>query len=319
MPYTAASIPQLADKRFVITGGNSGLGLETARLLLGHGAKITIACRDEAKMAQAATSLAAELPGSAPVDQVVLDLASLASVRSAAATLAKMHPRIDGLINNAGIMAIPERKTADGIEMQFGTNHLGHFALTGLLLPQVVAAKGRVVTVSSVMHMYGHLVLSDIPVPKSYSPRHVYSMSKLANVLFAYELDRRLKAARLPVLSVACHPGYSATNLQLAGPRMSGSKLQTWLMKGANAVFAQSSKIGALAETMAATDPALHGGEYIGGTDLMGFRGYPVVAKSSAESHDQALAKELWTRSEALSFVTFDFNPATSAVAAAQI
>jgi NAD(P)-dependent dehydrogenase (short-subunit alcohol dehydrogenase family) len=304
--FTEESVPDQAGKVAVITGANSGIGYEATRVLAARGARVVLACRDTGKMADAVARLKRELP-SATLDTVQLDLSSLAAIRRAAATLLERYPRIDLLINNAGVMAIPYRETADGFEMQFGTNHLGHFALTALLVGRVRAATaGRVVTVSSLLHRNGKLVLEDIPKPAKYDEKKAYSMSKLANLLFAYELDRRLKAGKSRALSVACHPGYSDTNLQSVGPSERGSSIGLAAAKLANRFIAQPAAMGALSTLMAATDENVRGGEYVGPTALFTLRGHPVIGTSNEASHDVAMAQKLWEISEKLCGVRFD-------------
>ena len=312
MRFDAHAIPALDGKTIVITGANSGIGLVAARLFAERRARVVLACRDAAKMEAAAATLAREVPG-ASIDQVRLDLGSLASVRDAAAAIGGRHPVVDVLVNNAGVMAIPSRLTADGFEMQLGTNHLGHFALTGLLLDRVSAAPaGRVVTVSSIMHRRGRVDFDDIPVPRRYSPSRAYSMSKLCNLLFAYELDRRLRASASTVASLACHPGYSATNLQAVGPAMSGSRVMGWLMRLMNAVMAQPAERGALPTAYAATGAELQGGDYVGPPGPIGLRGLPAKVPSSSASHDLEVAGRLWARSEELTGVHYRFARAAA-------
>ncbi len=306
--YSAADVPPVKGQVFVITGGNSGIGYEAAKVLLAHGGRVVLACRDEAKMAAAAKALREGQAG-ATVDEVVLDLSSLSSIEQAAATLARLHPIVDVLINNAGVMALPERKTVDGFELQFGTNHLGHFAFTGRVLPLVLAApKGRVVTVSSLLHRGGHIDFDSIPVPKVYNQDTQYSMSKLANVLFSNELNRKLKAASTSAIALTCHPGYSATNLQHVGPAMKGSAVLGLVMRFANAVVAQPASQGALGTLMAATQAGLTGGEYLGPEGFNHMRGAPVVSRSNAESYDVAVAAKLWDVSERLTHVRYTFD-----------
>jgi NAD(P)-dependent dehydrogenase (short-subunit alcohol dehydrogenase family) len=304
--FRAEDVPSQAGKVFVITGANSGIGFEAARVLVARGGRVVLACRDPKKMAQAAAALRSEQAG-AQVDEVVLDLASLASIEQAAKALAALHPRVDVLLNNAGVMALPERFTADGFEMQFGTNHLGTFAFTGRVLPLVLAApKGRVVTVSSLLHRGGHIDFDSIPKPARYNENTQYSMSKLANVLFSYELNRRLKASGSTAIALACHPGYSSTNLQTVGADMKGSKALRFAMSTANALLAQPAAMGALGSLMAATGD-VEGGEYAGPTGFFGMRGAPVKGRSNDESYDVKVAARLWEVSEKLTHVTFPF------------
>jgi NAD(P)-dependent dehydrogenase (short-subunit alcohol dehydrogenase family) len=307
MAWSAESVPDQAGKTFVITGANSGIGFAAAEVLAARGARVVLACRDATKMKAATDALRATAGKGALIEQVVLDLGSLAAVRSSAAEIARRFPQVDVLINNAGVMFLPYRETLDGVEMQFGTNHLGHFALTGLLLPQLLASPApRVVNVSSIMHNVGALVVADIPKPRVYDEQRAYGMSKLANLLFTYELDRRAKAAGSALLSTACHPGYSSTNLQGVGPRMSGSALMGAVMSMGNVVLAQSAAMGALPTLYAAVEPTIAGSEYVGPRFLFGLRGAPVVGKSSAASHDAESARALWEVSERLTRVRFE-------------
>ncbi len=310
MAFTAESVPELAGKTFVITGANSGIGLAAARLLAARRATVVLACRDAAKMRAAAEKLRASSPG-AQVEEVVLDLGSLDAVRASAAEIGERFPRVDVLINNAGVAFLPYRETVDGVELQFGTNHLAHFALTALLLPRLLAAEAsRVVNVTSLFHEAGKLDLADIPRPRAYDERRAYGMSKLANLLFTYELDRRAKEAGRALRSVACHPGYSATSLTGVGPRMSGSAWLGALMSAGNVVLAQSAEMGALPTLYAAVEPSLVGGEYVGPTGLFGLRGPPVVSRSSEASHDRASARALWEVSERLTRLRFELGAA---------
>lgn len=307
--FTAADVPSQAGRTLVITGGNAGIGFEAARVLVQKGARVVIAGRDPKKLSAAVESLKAETP-SAQVETLELDLSRLASVRKAAAELLQRFPKVDVLINNAGVMALPFAKTEDGFERQFATNHLGPFAFTGLVLPSLRAAGGdaRVLSTSSLLHKKGTFVADDIPVPKNYDPGLAYNATKLQNVLFANELDRRFKAAKIPVKSITCHPGYSATALQSAGPTMSGSKLSLWFYGFANAVLAQKATVGALGTLRAATDPSLQGQEYVGSTGLGGMRGPPELGQISDAAKDTDAAKKLWEISEKLSGVTYDFS-----------
>jgi NAD(P)-dependent dehydrogenase (short-subunit alcohol dehydrogenase family) len=306
--FSAVDVPTQTGRTFVITGGNSGIGFEAARVLVLRGARVVLACRDAGKMRAAADALRAQTPG-AQVEELQLDVSSLASIRKAAAELLTRFPKIDVLINNAGVMALPFAKSEDGFERQFATNHLGPFAFTGLVLPALRAAgkDARVVTTSSLLHKRGTVVFDDIPLPAKYDESTAYSASKLENVLFGFELDRRLKAAGVPIKSIVCHPGYSATNLQGAGPAMTGSKLMGWVMKMANAVVAQRAEIGALGTLRAATDPSLQGQEYVGSTGMRGMRGPPQLGAVSDAARDETAAKKLWEISEKLSGVNFNF------------
>ncbi len=304
--WTAADIPDLTGKTAIVTGANRGLGYETCRGLAAHGAWVIMACRDMGKGEMAAAGLRAQNV-SARLEVMALDLADLSAIRRFADTFLANHDTLDILCNNAGVMAIPYRQTVDGFEMQFGTNHLGTFALTGRLLPAILAAQtGRVVTVSSYMHRQGKIDTMTLGGGTPYNKWGAYSQSKLANLLFAYELQRRFTAAGCQAISVAAHPGYAATNLQGVGPRMAGARLDAALMWIGNH-FAQSATVGALPELYAATAPDVQGGDYIGPTGLMGMRGYPGKVHSSTQSYDLKLADDLWTASEQLTGVRYAF------------
>jgi NAD(P)-dependent dehydrogenase (short-subunit alcohol dehydrogenase family) len=281
--WDIAEIPNLQGKTFVVTGANSGLGAVTARALAAAGGQVIMACQDVEK----AEAVAAEIGELARVRH--LDLADLASVRDFAASLGE----VDGLINNAGVMAVPRRRTVDGFELQIGINHLGHFALTGLLIGRI---RNRVVTMSSGLHVLGSIDLSDLSWEhRRYGRMRAYGQSKLANLLFAYELQRRLTLAGSRVLSVAAHPGYAATNLQ--GHTESFLDLIMKVTKG----FAQSAQMGALSEIYAATGPVEPGG-YYGPRRL---RGHPRRVRSNAKSHDRYAAAQLWELSEKLTGVRY--------------
>jgi len=303
--WTAADLPDLSGKVFVVTGGNSGLGLETARELSRKSAHVVIACRDAAKAATALSEIRAGARG-ASIEAVNLDLASLASVRAFAEAFCANHHRLDALCNNAGVMALPYRKTADGFEMQFGTNHLGHFALTGFLLDVLCATPGaRVVNVSSSAHRFGRIRFDDLQSERSYGRWRAYGQSKLANLLFTYELARRVEKAGVALLSVAAHPGYAATNLQTAGPRMEGAAWMERLSLLGNRLFAQSAGMGALPTLYAATAPDVRGGDYFGPDGVGEMWGSPTRVRSSARAQDRESAARLWQVSRDLTGVRF--------------
>jgi NAD(P)-dependent dehydrogenase (short-subunit alcohol dehydrogenase family) len=306
MPWSHRDVPDQTGRTLVVTGANSGIGLEAARTLAGAGAHVVLACRDAARAEAAAGELRRAHPR-ASLECLPLDLASLASVRDFAKAFADRHPRVDVLVNNAGVMAIPRRTTADGFEMQLGTNHLGHFALTGLLLPQLLAARApRVVTVSSTAHRGGRMRWDDLQGERRYTRWGAYGQSKLANLLFSYELDRRSRAAGRPLVAVACHPGYSATNLQFVGPRMDGSRFMESLMAWANRTFSQQAAMGALPTLYAATAPEVCGGEYYGPDRMFESWGHPKQVGSSGRSRELEAARRLWEISEQLTGVRFD-------------
>jgi NAD(P)-dependent dehydrogenase (short-subunit alcohol dehydrogenase family) len=307
--WTSADIGDLSGRTFVVTGGNSGLGYETARALAGKRARVVIACRDAGRARAAVTSLRAE-SSDADVSFLELDLASLASVRKFADAFRERHRSLHVLVNNAGVMALPQRRTADGFEAQFGTNHLGHFALTGLLLELLLAEPGgRIVTLSSTAHRIGRMRFDDLQFERGYSPWPAYAQSKLANLLFTLELQRRLAAAGAPAIAVACHPGYAATNLQFAGPRMAGSAVRERVMKLANRLFAQSAEMGALPTLYAACAPDVEGGDYIGPADFGQTWGYPTKVSRSRRARDAQAAARLWEISERLTGVRYAALP----------
>ncbi|MCY0870020.1 MAG: oxidoreductase, partial [Firmicutes bacterium] len=250
--WTLHDMPELVGKRIIVTGGNSGIGLEAARLLATKGAHITLAVRSPQRGADAAAVIRRDTPD-ASVDVAQLDLASLDSVRNFASEFLASNDELAVLINNAGVMAVPLRKTADGHELQFGTNHLGHFALTGLLLPRLLSTPGaRVVTVSSAAHRGGRIDFDNLDGSRSYSKWGAYSQSKLANLLFATELSRRLQAAGADVISVACHPGWAATNLTSGASRLTDQPLRQGLSRLGNRVALQDARMGALPTVYAA-------------------------------------------------------------------
>jgi NAD(P)-dependent dehydrogenase (short-subunit alcohol dehydrogenase family) len=302
MPWTADDIPDQSGRRAVVTGANSGLGLQIALQLARHGAAVTLAVRDTAKGEEAAERIR-EGASDATLDVTRLDLADLASVREFAAG---WSGGLDLLVNNAGVMALPRRTTADGFEMQLGTNHLGHFALTGLLLPALLERPGaRVVTMSSGAHQMGRIRFDNLQGERHYQRWLAYGQSKLANLLFAFELARRAAVADRDLTSVAAHPGYAATNLQSQGARMEGSRLKAFVAEIGNRVFAQSDAQGALPALYAATMPDVTGGEYFGPDGMGGSRGYPTRAQTTKAARDPDLAARLWNVSEELTGVTY--------------
>jgi NAD(P)-dependent dehydrogenase (short-subunit alcohol dehydrogenase family) len=304
--WSEADVPDLSGRIAVVTGANSGLGFETARVLAGAGARVVLACRDAGRAGGAIEAIRARHAG-ADVVALALDLASLASVRDFAKAFSDRYDRLDLLCNNAGVMAIPERRTADGFEMQIGTNHLGHFALTGLLLDQLRAAEAaRVVTVSSTMHKLGRIRFDDLNWSRGYQKWPAYGQSKLANLLFAYELQRRFEQAGWSAQSLAAHPGYASTELQATGPRMEGSAFRERFMGLANRVFSQSAAMGALPTLRAATAPDSRGGEYYGPGGFMEMQGPPVRVESNRRSRDPEAARRLWDLSAELTGVRYE-------------
>lgn len=295
------TLPRLDGKLAVVTGANSGLGLQTSWMLAHRGAKVVMACRSPERAAAAVETVRARVPA-AEVHTLALDLASLASVREAAAAL-HAGPRVSVLVNNAGVMALPYHKTADGFEMQLGTNHLGHFALTGLLFDHLDDG-ARVVNVASGMHRAGRMRWSDLDGERGYDAWAWYGQSKLANLLFTYGMARRLAAASSTVLAVAAHPGYAATNLQHAGPKMEGSAVKSALMTTLNTLFAQSDEHGAWPQVYAAAAPGVESGQYFGPA-FLDMWGAPRVCGSSAASKVEADWNRLWEVSEARTGVQF--------------
>jgi NAD(P)-dependent dehydrogenase (short-subunit alcohol dehydrogenase family) len=303
--WSAREVPSQAGRVAVVTGANSGLGLATSRELARAGARVVMGCRDASRGDAAWKRLKAEVPG-ADVTVESLDLASLASIRDFATRVPATYGRIDLLVNNAGVMAIPRTTTADGFEMQFGTNHLGHFALTGQLLPSMLGrADARIVTVSSTAHKPGRIDFDDLMAEKSYKKWGAYSQSKLANLLFTFELQRRLEARNAGVIAVAAHPGYAATNLQGVGPQQEGNRLMGLVMSLGNRLFAQSDAEGALPSLYAATAPDVEGGQYFGPSGFQESRGAPKRVDSRPRSKDTEVAARLWQVSEELTGVRF--------------
>jgi NAD(P)-dependent dehydrogenase (short-subunit alcohol dehydrogenase family) len=304
MAWSTSDILDQTGKVFVVTGANSGIGLEAAEVLAGKGAQVVMACRSADKAKSAADRVRAKHP-QGKLDVRPLDLASLASIRTFAEGLTRDYPVIDVLANNAGIMAIPRTLTADGFEMQLGTNHLGHFALTGLLLPALAKAKhARIVTVSSAVHQGGRIRFEDLMGERSYEKWAAYAQSKLANLLFMYELDRRLPRSHATIASLSCHPGYAATNLQTVGPKMERSWTSAIFETG-NMLVAQSAASGALPTLRAATDPAARSGEYYGPRGPLGLWGAPIVNRTAERSRDEAVARQLWESSMELTGVRY--------------
>ncbi|HVP01556.1 MAG TPA: oxidoreductase [Solirubrobacteraceae bacterium] len=306
--WTAADMPDQTGRLAVVTGANSGIGLIAARELARAGATVVLACRDPERAAQAARAIRDAAAG-ARVEVQALDLADLASVAACAQALHDAHDHLDLLVNNAGVMATPHRTTADGFELQLGTNHLGHFALTGRLLDLLLAARApRVVTVSSGAHRFGRMNFEDLQSERRYNKWRAYGQSKLANLLFAFELQRRATAAGSELLSVAAHPGWAATNLQFAGPQMAGSGLEEHLAALGNRLFAQSDEQGALPTLYAATVTDIPPGAYVGPDGFLEQRGHPKLVGTTSAARDEHDAAELWAVSQELTGVRFDFG-----------
>jgi NAD(P)-dependent dehydrogenase (short-subunit alcohol dehydrogenase family) len=296
--WTARDVPDQTGRRVVVTGANSGIGFQAARVLAERGADVVLAVRDITRGEAAAGRIGRAVQVSR------LDLADLASVREFAE---RAPERIDVLVNNAGVMALPERRTADGFEMQLGTNHLGHFALTGLLLERLLrGAEPRVVTVSSGLHKRGRIDFDDLQGERSYDKWAAYGQSKLANLLFAYELQRRASAAGLSLRSLAVHPGLAATNLWAGGE--ASASLGERIAAVTGKLIAQSDVMGAEPTLYAATATGIRGGAYVGPGGFNEMRGHPKLVDSSAASKDQATARRLWEVSEELTGVRYAFG-----------
>jgi NAD(P)-dependent dehydrogenase (short-subunit alcohol dehydrogenase family) len=306
--WSVADVPRLDGQTVVVTGANSGIGFEATRVFAQQGATVVMACRSTDRATDAKREVLADNPtGDLHVRKC--DLADLTSVAAFAEGVHEEFDSLDVLCNNAGVMAIPRQETADGFEMQFGVNHLGHFALTGHLLDLLQASdsESRVVTQSSGMHERGEIDFDDLHGEHAYDKWDAYGQSKLANVCFAYELQRRLDAAGVnDVTSVACHPGWAATNLQVRTGQESGSGLVLGAMKLANKLFAQSAASGALPIVYAAVEPRVSGGSYVGPGGLLNMRGAPEIQRSSDRSYDESVAERLWEASEELTGVTYD-------------
>ena len=296
MSWSKADIPNQSGRTAVVTGANTGLGFETTLALAEKGASVVMACRNIDKGQAARARILQALPD-AQLTVAELDLSSLASVRTFADKFSAQQPKLDLLINNAGVMTTPEMKTADGFELQFGTNHLGHFALTGLLLPLLTATpNARVVTLSSQAHRIGKINFDDLNSERKYKKAAAYGQSKLANLLFSYELNRRLQQRKLDVSALAAHPGSSSTEL---------TRHSFVLNLFYQFHLAQTAAAGALPTLRAATDPEARGGEYFGPGRFMRFVGPPELERSSRRSYDSDVAKRLWKVSEEMTGVAY--------------
>lgn len=307
--WNTKEIQDLSGSTIVVTGANSGLGYEATREFARKGGHVVMACRSTGRGENAAEEIREELP-SASLSVHECDLGDLDSVREFADAFETTYSSLHILCNNAGVMAIPRTETAEGFETQFGVNHLGHFALTGLLFDRLVETGGetRIVTQSSALHENGEIDFVDPNGEESYDEWGAYAQSKLANLLFAYELDRRLQKANLDAKSVACHPGYAATDLQRRGPEISGSRLRLWMMGVMNALLAQDAASGALPMLYGATNPEIESGQYVGPGGFKNMRGAPEVQRSSEKSYDREDARRLWDLSEKLTGVTYEFD-----------
>jgi NAD(P)-dependent dehydrogenase (short-subunit alcohol dehydrogenase family) len=306
MGWSEQDVDDLSGLRVLVTGGNSGIGKEAVRIFAEHGAQVLLACRSTDKGAAARAEIGG-VRGS--IELLTLDLADLGSVELAAKEAATRIEALDVLVNNAGVMALPHRTTVDGFELQLGTNHLGHFALTARLLPLLLSAdRPRVVTVASSMHRIGSIDFDDLQSERRYQRWAAYGQSKLANLLFTFELHRRSEAAGSPLRATAAHPGYAATHLQTAGPLMSGARLRARVMQLSNTLLGQSAAMGALPTVYAAVGPEVAGGDYIGPGGIAEARGHPKKVGASAAARDEQTARRLWEVSEELTGLTLSLS-----------
>jgi NAD(P)-dependent dehydrogenase (short-subunit alcohol dehydrogenase family) len=302
--WTAENMPDLTGKVAIVTGANSGIGYETARALALKNAMVVLACRNTDKGETAVRGITEEYPP-AMVELIQLDLSDLASVRHFAGEFTRHADQLDMLINNAGIMWVPFGRTADGFELQFGTNHLGHFALTGLLLDHIInTPRARVVTVSSWGERLGVIDFDDLNAEKEYDPEKTYAQSKLANMLFTYELQRRFAGAGVDAIAAAVHPGATDTNLPTSWT-VDNPRAHWWLVRKLNSLIGQKPEMGALPTLYAATAPDVQGGDYYGPSGWGGLRGYPTRLRSGDPSNATAVAARLWTVSEELTGVSY--------------
>ncbi|HVA07976.1 MAG TPA: oxidoreductase [Acidimicrobiales bacterium] len=304
-PWNTEQIGDLTGTVALVTGANSGIGFETARALTAHGAHVVMACRNEEKARRVADLWEKDLPRTS-LELLALDLSDLESVRRAASQFLDEHAQLDLLVNNAGIMGAPYRQTADGFELQMATNHLGHFALTGLLLGRILSSvRGRVVTVSSHMHRVGHLSLDDVAGTKIGNTWVTYGTTKLCNLLFTAELSRRLRAAESPAIAVAAHPGWTRSNLSGTGAALGGGRVRARVGSAVGHHLGQSAATGALPTLYAATDPAVENGAFIGPSRAYQLFGPPRVVQPNRRARDPEVAARLWTISEDLTGVRF--------------
>ena len=303
--WSAADVGDLTGRVALVTGANSGIGYETARTLADHGAHVILGCRNQEKARRARDKMESQLERSS-LELLDLDLADLASVRRAARAVLGDHARLDLLVNNAGVMGTPYQQTADGFELQMATNHLGHFALTGLLLDRLVTTeRSRVVSVSSNMHKLGRLRLDDVAGIKPHNTWVTYSTSKLADLLFIAELSRRLEAGGLPTIAVAAHPGWTRSNLAGSGVALGNSRVRRKLGRTAGSTLGQSTAAGALPVLCAATASTIRSGQYIGPGGAFELFGPPRLVQPSKRARDQRLAAGLWDASEELTGVRY--------------
>jgi NAD(P)-dependent dehydrogenase (short-subunit alcohol dehydrogenase family) len=304
MHWSSEEMPEQTGRTALVTGANSGLGYQTTLALAGKGARVVMACRDEDRAKEAREEILRSLPG-ADLELLIVDLASLDSIRDASGAYLARHSRLDMLINSAGIMAPPRTETQDGFELQFGVNHLGHFALTGQLLPRLLRTpKSRVVTVTSTAHKFARIDFEDLQSRRSYRRYRAYGQSKLANVLFAFELNRRFSAAGSESISAAAHPGLAETTLQERTARSSASRFEGAVYTAMHYTISQSAEMGALPQLYAATAEDAEGG-MLYGPEWLQTRGFPVQVRPSRAATSWEDARRLWEISEELTGVSF--------------
>lgn len=303
MRFDPNEMPNLQGKLAIVTGANSGTGFEITKAMASAGSKLIMACRSEERGNKAREKILDELP-KAELELLILDLGSFNSIQKFAETILEKYDQLDYLFNNAGVMDQPYGTTEDGFELHFGINHLGHFALTGQLLPLLLSSSSRIITMSSFMHRFGSIKLDDLNSEKKYRKVKAYSQSKLANLLFAFDLGRKLKRYGYKTMSIGTHPGWAATNLQFAG-NQKGSKLRYWAYKIANPIFAQSPRKGALPALFAAVDEQIQSGDYTGSRFMVW--GSPKIAKPSKKTKDKTIAERLWKKSEELTGISYQF------------
>lgn len=304
--WTDVDIPDQTGRTVLVTGGNSGLGFHTCRLLAAKGARILLASRSSQRGDQARADILQANPD-ARLEVISLDLADLDSVRHCSANLRADLDGLHVLVNNAGVMAIPRQETAQGFERQFGVNPLGHFALTGALLPLLMKTpSSRIVNVSSMAHRSGRMNFNDLHGQRKYSPFGAYAQSKLANLLFTLELQRRLESKGAGTICVSAHPGFAATNLQYVAAKEKGSAIELILMRTLNALLSQSAEQGALPQLYAATAPEVSGGDYIGPDGWMQMRGLPKNHRARETAYDHSAAQKLWRLSVEMTGETFE-------------
>jgi NAD(P)-dependent dehydrogenase (short-subunit alcohol dehydrogenase family) len=310
--WSAGDIADQTGRVVLVTGANSGIGFETARALAERGAHVVMACRDEAAARQAYDAIDYHLTyqyGRSSLEVLPLDLSDLGSVHEAATSFLARHARLDLLVNNAGVMGAPHQLTADGFELHMATNHLGHFALTGLLLDRIVTTeRSRIVSVSSHVHRIGRLRTDDVAGTHLTNPWIAYGTSKLANLLFIGELQRRLSGAELPTMAVAAHPGWTRSNLAGKGAELKGGRVRVRLARAAGRTMGQSTAGGALPVLCAATSSSVHGGQYVGPGGPLELSGPPRLVTPSRHAQDPVAASALWTASEQLTGVRYSLG-----------